>query len=52
MNFQIRHLTFPTRTACTLCIDPVFPQTLSDSYTYTLTVRPVSGVRMDRKSVV
>lgn len=46
MNFKFRHLTFPVRTQCTLHIDPIFPQTVSADCTYTLTIRPVTGLRL------
>lgn len=46
MNFRCRHMIFPTRKACSLAFEPVFPMTVNPSQEYSVRVIPFSGLRM------
>lgn len=45
VNFRFKHLVFPVRRNCTVVIEPVFPVTVSENVQYSMTVKPLSGLR-------
>ena len=45
MNFQPKFLIYPIHEVCTLTVEPVFPQIVSEALSYSVIVRPFSGLR-------
>lgn len=45
MNFEFEHLVYPVREECTVAVKPVFPVTVCDENSYTMTLKPFSGLR-------
>jgi len=44
-GFEMKHLIFPVRETCTLCIQCVFPMKVNPQENYTLSIHPFSGLR-------